>query len=439
MKERISQGSSLHNKKLMFTVFVLYFVVVIIFASISYRIVTLDVKRELGNKAMVLAVDIAGWLDIDRAEFDRLASLEFNQLLKDPKNVSFENRARNIMAYSEIKYIYFEAPIGENQVKYQVEDEEQEIYGTEPGTPLNVIYLLDAVIDDETRLLDTDGKGYVDKDRYTVMYPSYKKIYGSRKPTYLINSDEWGTYITGYAPYYDHEGNYLGLLGVDLFLDSYNQYLKKNLIVIGSFVFTLVIIGMYTLYLVFRVWSAEERARIGTLLSNTDSLTGLLNRRRFGEFLEHEWIQSMRDDMPLSMLIIDVDYFKEYNDHYGHLHGDDALRRVAEVLNDNVKRSTDFVGRFGGDEFIAILHNADAESAQRIANNIVEGVQKLNICHNDSIVSPYITVTIGVASLIPSEDMTIEEFIHRADEALYHAKHQGRNQAQLWDESTSKN
>ena len=430
MFDKIAAKNSIYNKRLIFMVAAIYLVVVLTFGAMAYGIVASDVKRELGNKAMTLAIDITQWLELDEQEANRLLSLDFSSLLKDPVNRTFEEKARKIMGYSEIKYIYLEVLL--DHIKYRVEAEEESLYKQPPGTPLNGVYLLDAVINEEARSLDTNKKGYVDKDRYTYLDHRHKAIYESQIPTYIISNDRWGKYITGFAPYYDKKGRYLGLVGVDLYLHRYQAYLKRNLIIIGGFVATLMLIGLYTLYLVIRVWKAEEQARIKSILSNTDTLTGLHNRRSFTGFLEHQWNQSLRDEMPISMMIIDVDFFKEYNDKYGHLSGDEALCQISQELGRRIKRSADFVGRYGGDEFIAVLHNTDGVHAKQVAQNIIKGVNNLHIQHEYSPICDHITVTIGIASVVPPKDMTKEAFIHFADKALYRAKELGRNQAVLW-------
>jgi len=174
---------------------IIYLLVVFGFAILSYNTVSSDAKKALGNKAMVLAVDIAEHLDLDGQEYERLLSLDFDQLLKDPVNIEFEQKARAVMKYADIKYIYLEAPVLDRPAKYRVEEGEEDIYGMPPGTPLNVVFLLDAVIDEKNRWDDTDGQWYKDKSRYTVFDRKFQEAYESRHPTSYINHDEWGTYI----------------------------------------------------------------------------------------------------------------------------------------------------------------------------------------------------------------------------------------------------
>lgn len=425
-----------HYRVILFVLSIIYLIVVLGFAGISYRIVSSDTQEQLGSKAMILAIDIAERLQIDSSEQDRLLSLDFNQLLKDPANIDFEQKARMVMKYAhDIKYIYLEAPLTGEQVKYKVEAEESNIYQVPAGTPLNVVYLLDAVIDDQTRLEDTEGQGYTDKDRYTVMNDQYRQAYESRQPTSYLNADEWGIYITGFAPYYDNNGNYIGLIGVDLFLDTYLAYLEKNVLIIGGFAITLIFIGLFALYLTIRVRKVENLVLEKSLLSDTDGLTSLLNRRHFLEIMEDRWGQCKQDKKSIALLIIDVDHFKEYNDNYGHLAGDEVLRRIAKVLKDHVRDDYDYVGRYGGDEFFVMLNNTDIEMAQVVAECLLEKINGLKIEHKFSPVGDYGSVTIGLAAMVPEPDSELEELFQRADNALYFSKEQGKNQVQAWNDS----
>ena len=423
------------HKLLLVVLSCIYIFVVLGFAALSCRIVSSDTKRELGNKAMILAIDIAERLEMNSGEYERLLSLDFNQLLEDPANQDFEKKARAVMKYTDIKYIYLEAPLTNKQLKYQVEADEVSIYGKPQGTPLKVVYVLDAVINDQTRWDDTDGQWYTDKDRYTTMSDKFEAAYKSRHPTSFLNVDEWGTYITGYAPYFDDEGNYRGLIGVDLFLDAYVVYLQKNLLIIAGFVITLLAIGFFTLFLTIRIKKVEDLVEEKSMLSDIDGLTLLLNRRHFLELMENRWKQSQRDKKPIALLIIDVDYFKEYNDNYGHLAGDEVLRRIARVLKGNVRQSYDFVGRYGGDEFVVLLNNTDSKTAQRVAECLAEKIDLLQIEHQYSPIHNRETVTIGVASMVASPELSLEELFRRADNALYYGKDLGKNQIQVWDES----
>lgn len=167
-------------------------------------------------------------------------------------------------------------------------------------------------------------------------------------------------------------------------------------------------------------------------LSSIDPLTNLANRRTLFESLDIEFKKSAREDKPLSIIITDVDYFKSYNDHYGHIEGDSCLRKVSEQLKSNINRPGDVVGRYGGEEFMFILPNTDENTASTISQKIIDSMNELNIKHDFSSCDNHITVSCGVASNKCKSLERPEELISRADKALYAAKTQGRNRTHTY-------
>lgn len=165
-------------------------------------------------------------------------------------------------------------------------------------------------------------------------------------------------------------------------------------------------------------------------LSTTDALTGIANRRHFDSVLAIEWARAERQNQPLALAIIDVDWFKKYNDYYGHQHGDDCLKTVAQVLASTVSRKGDLVARYGGEEFVFIAPATDASTGLCIAQSVCQSLQKLALPHK---LSDFhcVTVSIGVAAIIPSKAFDSSMLLEIADKALYHAKKHGRNQAFL--------
>ncbi len=162
-------------------------------------------------------------------------------------------------------------------------------------------------------------------------------------------------------------------------------------------------------------------------LTYIDALTHIPNRRRFIDFLSHELHRSIREQEPLSVIIIDVDKFKEYNDNYGHLAGDVVLRKVAEVLESGLNRQVDFVARYGGDEFVVVLPNTDQEGGLTVAEKLRESIENEGIEHDYSTVASRLSITLGGYSMVPDQSMSLEKIVHLADQALYVAKSQGRN------------
>jgi len=162
-------------------------------------------------------------------------------------------------------------------------------------------------------------------------------------------------------------------------------------------------------------------------LSEKDVLTGIYNRRKFNSYYETEWSAARREGRVLSLLMIDIDLFKIYNDRYGHLAGDQALHQVAVTLNQTVSRPRDFVARYGGEEFICLLPETSQQAAVQLAETMRRHVEDLHYIHEFSDAANVITVSIGVASMIPGKNQAKEELIDLADKALYLAKNDGKN------------
>lgn len=174
----------------------------------------------------------------------------------------------------------------------------------------------------------------------------------------------------------------------------------------------------------------ENLTRTFQELSNLDGLTGVANRRRFDEVYDKEWRSARRDNTDISLLMLDIDFFKAYNDRYGHLKGDTCLTQVAQCLKRETKRPRDLVARYGGEEFVLILPETNMDGAQRIAENIRIRVRELGIEHQDS-ETGVVTVSVGVAAGKPASMTSTADLLASSDKALYRAKLEGRDQVCL--------
>jgi diguanylate cyclase (GGDEF)-like protein len=171
----------------------------------------------------------------------------------------------------------------------------------------------------------------------------------------------------------------------------------------------------------------ERQTEEAYLRANTDGLTQVSNRRCFDDRLQKEWHRLMREQTSLSLILLDIDYFKFYNDFYGHLSGDDCLIQVAQTAAKQLKRPDDLFARYGGEEFIVLLPNTEIDGAIAVAEAIQEAIHNLNIPHEDSKIGEIVTISMGISSLIPTSDKLSQHLISLTDKALYEAKHQGRD------------
>lgn len=194
---------------------------------------------------------------------------------------------------------------------------------------------------------------------------------------------------------------------------------------------TLLLVNMIGAYCCFKLESVLRQSFATTrklnLLADRDGLTGLYNRRRYDESIGRVWRQSRRDQSQFTLMLIDIDYFKNFNDVYGHQAGDDALKRVAEVIGIYAQRPLDFAARYGGEEFALVLYGPAHETVRDIPEDLRRAIEDLRIPHARSTASPWLTVSIGVAIISAGNERSLPGAVQLADEALYQAKEEGRN------------
>jgi diguanylate cyclase (GGDEF)-like protein len=240
----------------------------------------------------------------------------------------------------------------------------------------------------------------------------------------------------------------------------FREATRANLIVFGALVVAAMATPMppsTTTYLLFTLFCANVIGMAGsyalehanrtaflehrqlTEVATHDGLTSLLNRAAFEDQIRRVWQQAQRDRQTVAVIMIDIDYFKAYNDRYGHVAGDDCLRRVSTALRDAARRRPlDFVARYGGEELAAVLYGADKAYGESIARSLLTAVRELRIPHANSQTQPYVTVSIGVVSVDAYRMPTHDSAVALADEALYAAKHQGRDRFVCMEPGSSK-
>jgi diguanylate cyclase (GGDEF)-like protein/PAS domain S-box-containing protein len=165
--------------------------------------------------------------------------------------------------------------------------------------------------------------------------------------------------------------------------------------------------------------------------SYKDGLTGVANRRMFDTVLATEWANAQRTRQPLSLILLDIDHFKQFNDHYGHIQGDDCLKSVGLALSRAASRPRDFVGRFGGEEFVLVLPETDEAAARHIAERCRQQVRQQRIAHERSSVSSLLTISLGVGTIVPGAHDRPLDFLNSVDKLLYQAKQRGRDRLEV--------
>lgn len=177
--------------------------------------------------------------------------------------------------------------------------------------------------------------------------------------------------------------------------------------------------------------SLEKANQELTRLSNMDNLTGLKNRGYFDDIIEQEWRSAVREKKPVSLIFIDIDYFKKYNDNYGHQSGDKCIKLIADIIRQYSRRPLDLCARYGGEEFVILLPHLTLKEAVEHAERIKKSISNLNIKHSFSDVSSSVTVSLGVAGIVPVKNTSPDLLIKAADRALYKAKANGRNKVEI--------
>ncbi len=412
--------------------FIVYLALLSTFSYLPYRHFAEEAPTRVGEQAMLVAVSTAVNLDLGGEDVGRLLALDFSQLLVDRTNVVFEASCRSLMKMAKIKYIYLAVPLAPEQAKYRVAASEADYYASAEGTLLDGVFLLDAVSDSGTRLADTEGQGYADKDRYTVFDHRYRGVMESSRPTYLLNQDQWGTYMTGFAPWFDREGRLSGVVGVDIVLDEYHVELQHNLLVVLGFCIALLVLGLVSLFLALHSRLSLEEVMGRRLLSDRDPLTSLLSRRRLAEKMQQNWARSSARREPIALFVVDVDGMTQFNRRFGHESGDAALRQVAKALEETFQHFGGTVGRFGGDKFIAMVQGANQAVAESIAGTVLQHVYTLGIPYPDSGNGQVLTVSIGLDSLVPMAEDGLMDVVGRANVALAYVKSLGGGAAERW-------
>ncbi|QKY89930.1 sensor domain-containing diguanylate cyclase [Acinetobacter sp. NEB 394] len=161
--------------------------------------------------------------------------------------------------------------------------------------------------------------------------------------------------------------------------------------------------------------------------SYQDGLTGIANRRFFEDSYQREWLNAQREQQPLTIMLLDIDYFKQYNDYNGHILGDACLKQIAQILKKSVSRPRDLVARFGGEEFVLILPDTSQASAIEVVERILQSIRTADICHSSSPLDQRLSVSLGVKTIIPTQKNDKMTFLNEVDQNLYLAKEQGRN------------
>jgi diguanylate cyclase (GGDEF)-like protein len=234
------------------------------------------------------------------------------------------------------------------------------------------------------------------------------------------------------AGFGESTGQIRGMVIMEIPFDEIEKETISNLtLVLSTVLFVFILFFIVIAFLLKKDKKLKELNTELELLSNTDMLTNLANRRYFEKYFSQQWNLMHRLDKPISLIICDIDYFKQYNDTYGHQDGDNCLSLVSKEILNTIKRESDLVARYGGEEFAIIMPDTNNESAIKITQNLLKNIKDLNIAHKKSDIDAIVTISCGVKTIIPSKENSIKEFIQNTDVLLYKAKENGRNRMEF--------
>lgn len=377
-----------------------YFFMVVIIASIlfipmHYLFMQFksSMETEFGRKAMSVAITTAEFIEEDINDYKLLVVIDdyetevYDTVYYEKMNALL----RRIREETNVSYLYTIKKISETELVYIFDGED----------PTSEFF---------SKIGDTDNFGVGDQE-----------VFINKEPVAngLETDPNWGTYVSGYAPIIDPiTGDMLGAVGVDISEEQFQTFVNKiRLLVYISTVFLILVASVAVVYLMkLRIKAAE-----------IDFLTGLSSKEAFEKLLKTTIQNAKKSQSNLSLLMIDIDNFKELNDHYGHLYGDEILKKVAQVMQDSIRKH-DLSFRFGGDEFAIILPGINRDFAKIVANRIIREVNEIHqtVGSKDEL---SIHISIGISEW--EEGISFIELIQKADKALYTAKTSGKNQVQL--------
>lgn len=384
----------------------------------------------LGTKASDLAQMSAVWYTISDEEVKELKTLNFREVLNHPANKRLEKLFTGGNFSDDFKYAYIMVALEPEEVVYEVKETEEEEMGLPAGSPKNLLWLVDVVINDAQHgAANGDPNYYDDEKRYSCMRPEDVSSYGDKEASYIVSMDEYGDAFTGLAPIYSTEGTFVGMMGVDIYYDGFSMYVS-NIRLILTFIFltpSVVLTGAYLVIYLRKVKQSDKSA-------NTDPLTGLFNRRYLDVALKQMIKESAQKGTSLSVIMLDIDHFKAYNDAYGHQKGDEALVAISAAIPSVLRQNTDVVCRYGGEEIILLLPNTDLVGAIMVAEKVKDVIRLLKLPHISSPVDEYVTVSQGIFTSMPSviDSDLGKEYMLKADKALYRAKSNGRNRYEAY-------
>ena len=380
--------------------------------------------QQTGENAINMATLAANSISITSEELDELEKMKFNNLLENKNNKELSNLFTKTEFNQDVKYAYVLRKIDKSNIKYYVTNADKEFYEMPVGTALDWIWLIDVIVNKQERQdAEKDPEYYSDKNRYTHISGETEKLYLKQESGYFVNNDEWGSQISGMVPIYTNDGQFIGLLGVDVYSDGFYTYRNKMIFIL----FLLLLIPSSVLLTIFLYFHLNYRKDMKSIVFQ-DKLSGLYTRTYYENYVKQLKNKLRRAEDSITVIMVDIDDFKEYNDYYGHLKGDEVLKQVAMTFRNEIELVDGCPGRYGGEEFIALVPNLGLEQGNQLCERIRRKIEDLSIIHENRQKYKFVTISIGIySSTKKDKPFEIEKLTEKADKALYIAKKEGKN------------
>lgn len=378
----------------------------------------------MGESALNLATVASSGLNITNKQIEELEKIPFEELLQNENNQKLSNLFKKISLSQNVKYAYVIRKLDADKVKYHVTGMDKGFYEMPAGTPLDWVWLMDVIVNErEQEEAEKDPVYYTDKHRYTSVRDKTAELYDKKESGYFINHDEWGDQISGMVPIYTTEGKYIGLLGVDVYSDSFYSYRSKVIFVL----ILLLLIPTAILMIIFIYFHLHYRKEMKYIVFQ-DKVTELYTRAYYENYAKQQLQKLEHTEGSLTVIMIDIDNFKEYNDYYGHIKGDEILKLIGMTIRHEVELFGGCPGRYGGEEFIAFVPNLNLEQGDLLCDSIRRKTEYLNLPHEKRQDMKIVTISLGIyTSTNQDKSIELNNLIEKADKALYIAKHDGKN------------
>ncbi len=407
------------KKKIELISLVLFALIAIVAHLILFNSMLKYTYIRIGESVNDIAKITAATIEITDEDLENLIEINFNELLENEVNQQLEKTFANTSVSDYITYSYVLRQLNSSQIKYTVETEEEAtFYGLEIGTKLDFIWLMDYIVNEEKRHDAYNNPNYYnDIYRYTTKDGILEELYIKEESGYFTTNSEWAKSITGVAPLYTVEGTYVGLLGVDIDVNEYYSFRTRML----KLVLVMFILLVLLLIIILSVRYVADKNE-----AQKDQLTGLYTRKYYERYAVNKLKRLNKDDS-LTVIMLDVDEFKRYNDFYGHIRGDVVISAVCDIIKNSINNFESCPGRFGGEEFVVIVPNITITEGDLLCDKIRKDVEQLNIAHDNGTVNKFVTVSLGVCTVKGKDKVTFSKVLEAADAGLYRAKQNGRN------------